>query len=188
MEKQGEKQAEEVREEKEEKITINKKEYEELINKSQLAADYKDKWLRTAAEFENSKKRWLKERQDIIDFANEELLRELLVVLDNLENALLNLREADTKILEGIELIYRDMKKVMEKFGLREVKEKKGDDFNPHFHEAVMHLEDEEIPEGKIIEVIRKGYLLKDRLLRAALVKVSKGKKEVVDDGKGGGN
>jgi molecular chaperone GrpE len=154
-------------------IVVKVEQYKELLEKAKLSEDYKDKWLRVFAEFDNAKKRWLKEKDSIIKYANEELIKELLPVLDDFEKAMENMKH-DKNLKQGVEIIYKEIKRIMQKYGLKEVE--KNDKFDPYLHEAVMYLESEEIPEGNIIEVIRKGYKLHDKLLRPALVKVSKGK------------
>ena len=142
-----------------------------------------DKYLRLAAEFENFKRRSLKERQDLHNFANEGLIKELLATVDNLERAVGHGRqeEGDAKsLLEGVELTFRSLMQALEKSGLASVSAE-GEPFDPQVHEAIRQVESEQ-PAGTVVEVFQKGYLLKDRLLRAALVSVSSGPGEKAEE------
>ena len=142
-----------------------------------------DKYLRLAAEFENFKRRSLKERQDLHNFANESLIKELLATVDNLERAVGHGRqeEGDAKsLLEGVELTFRSLMQALEKSGLASVSAE-GEPFDPQVHEAIRQVESEQ-PAGTVVEVFQKGYLLKDRLLRAALVSVSSGPGEKAEE------
>lgn len=162
-----------------EEIILKREEYEKMLKELE---DLRDKWLRTAAELENSKKRWLKERQQIIEHANADLIEKLLPLLDNFEKAIENLPPEKGEFEKGVEIIYREMNNVLGKFGLVKIDGLRGRQFDPFEHEAIAYEEDEEIPEGMIIEVLRSGYKLGNRLLRPALVKVSKGSSKAKDD------
>lgn len=133
----------------------------------------RDLLQRKQAEFENYRKRVAREREDVLTFAASELVKELLPVLDNLERAL-GASEAganDERLREGIEIIYRQFREVLARAGMKEV-EAQGREFDPYVHEAVSRVESDEHPDGTVIEVLQKGYYLKDRLLRPALVSV----------------
>jgi molecular chaperone GrpE len=144
--------------------------------------DLKDRYLRLAADFENYKRRTLKERQDLYNYGNESLIKELLETVDNLERAQGHARESEEGIdaetlLEGVELTYRALIRTLEKNGVQAV-QAEGEAFDPQVHEAIRQAETDEHPPGTVVEVYQKGYLLKDRLLRPALVVVATGRKE----------
>jgi molecular chaperone GrpE len=139
--------------------------------------ELRDRYLRLAAEFDNYKKRSLKERQDLFNYATEALIKDLLPTVDNLSRALGHARQGeegvDTKALvEGVELTQRSLLQAFEKCGLRLV-EAEGQPFDPQVHEAVRQIPTGEVEPGHVLEVLQVGYLLKDRLLRPALVTVS---------------
>ncbi len=139
--------------------------------------ELKSRYLRLAADFDNFKKRALKERQDLHNYATENLIKELLATVDNLERAVGHGRqeEGDAKsLLEGVELTYRSLMQALEKLGVQAV-EGVGQPFNPEVQEAIRQVPSDEHDIGVVIEVLQKGYLLKDRLMRAALVAVSSG-------------
>lgn len=133
-----------------------------------------DRYLRLGAEFENFKKRSERERLTSIRFANENLLSELLPVLDHLEQAIVaaNTHSAES-VVSGVQIVLKQFKDVLSKSGLKEF-ESKGQQFNPNLHEALAERESDEHEAGTIIEEYQKGYMLNDRLVRAARVVVSK--------------
>ncbi len=134
-----------------------------------------DKFLRVYAEFENYKKRMEREKSDFLKYANEELIKELLPVIDNLDRAVGQARQnAEAQsLVEGVEMILRQIKEVMEKHGVKEL-QSLGEPFDPNVHEAMMHEIADEHDENTVIDELQKGYIFKDRLIRPALVKVSK--------------
>jgi len=149
---------------------------EEPTLESQLE-ETKDRHLRLAAEFENFKRRALKERQDLFNYANENLIKELLPTVDNLERALEHARQAGegddvAKFLEGVELTYRSLMQVLEKTGVKVV-EGKNEPFDPQAQEAIRQVPSADHEPGTVVEIYQRGYLLKDRLLRPALVGVA---------------
>lgn len=136
-----------------------------------------DRYLRLAAEFENFKRRALKERQDLHSYANENLIKELLPTVDNLERAVGHARQEESdreSLLEGVELTYRSLLQLLEKLGVQRI-EPEGESFDPAVHEAIRQVPSDEHEPGIVIEVFQRGYKLKDRLIRAALVAVSSG-------------
>ncbi|MDD5093844.1 MAG: nucleotide exchange factor GrpE [Dehalococcoidia bacterium] len=145
-----------------------------LTGEREKSEKYLASWQRSQADFINFKKRNEQEKAETVKFANSALMSGLLPVLDDFERALENVtpKAAGTKWVEGIELIYRKFLAVLESQGLSKV-ETDGADFDPRFHEAVIHDEGEE---GKITQELQKGYMLYDRLLRPSMVKVGKGK------------
>jgi molecular chaperone GrpE len=140
------------------------------------AAKWKDHAARNQAELENYRKRVAREREDDIKRARAGLLEDLLPVLDNFELGMLEVRKGDPKspIVVGMEMIERQLKDFMTSAGVEAI-EAIGAPFDPNLHEAVSQEPSKDVPEGKIIRQLRKGYKLRDRLLRAAMVVVSKG-------------
>lgn len=137
----------------------------------------RDKYLRLAADFENYKRRNLKERAELFNYGNENLIKELLPVVDNLERALGHARTGEEgsetqALVEGVELTHRSLLQVLERFGVQRV-EAEGTEFDPKVHEAVRQIPSDAQPPGHVIEVFQTGYTLKDRLLRPAMVVVA---------------
>jgi len=133
-----------------------------------------DRLLRTAAEFENYRKRIDRERRDLSEFAAADVLSELLPIIDNLERALQApaTPEADA-FRKGLELIHRQMLDLLRKRGAQPI-EALGANFDPNFHQAVIQETSDEHHEGEVMEELQRGYMLGDRLLRPAMVKVAK--------------
>lgn len=138
--------------------------------------DYYDRLLRKTAEFDNYRKRTDRERQQLAEAAAADLLEELLPLVDDMERALKADpgTEATTAIRTGVELIHKQLLETLRKRGVKPI-ESLGADFDPHFHMAVAHEPAEGRREGEVIEEFRRGYMLGDRLLRPAMVKVAKG-------------
>ena len=151
----------------------------------------KDQLLRLQADFDNFRKRTQRERLDIATSAHEELMAGILPVLDHFELGLKNARDHDANplVLEGFQLVYEDMVSAMGKFGLESI-DAEGLIFDPHLHEAVTHTTSDDHPADTVVVQTRRGYTLRDKLLRAAQVVVSSGpseeqhEEEVQDDGK----
>ena len=143
--------------------------------------DYQDlyqKYIRLAADFENYKKRLAKEKADVVSYGNEELIKALLNVIDNLERALDHADEkaADPKaLIEGVKLVHKQFLSCLEKFGVKFVEASPGQEFDPRLHQAIERVESPDFTPGLIISEMLRGYMLKERLLRPALVVVSKG-------------
>ena len=153
---------------------------ERIASLEQENADLKDQLLRRAADFDNYRKRMLKEKQDTYDFANANLLGDLLESLDNFDRTIDAAKDAtDVKsIADGIKMINTSLVKMLEdKYNLKGYGEK-GDIFNPDDHEAIGRVEDPEATEETLKEVYLKGYKLKDRVIRHAKVMVSVPKTE----------
>lgn len=140
----------------------------------QLASE-KDRVLRLSAEFENLKKRKQRELDDFKKFANEMIFKSLLTVVDNLERAISAAEEnsADDSLLEGVKLTHKDILKIFETFHVKPV-EAQNQPFDPNFHQAVTQEETDDFPDNTVTTVLQKGYLLHDRLIRPAMVVVSK--------------
>ena len=136
-----------------------------------------DLYLRSQAEMENIKKRNKKDKEDWVKYANETLIKEMLPVIDNLEKAISHSRNENSfdALKEGVALTLKGFMDALQKSGLAEVKAH-GEPFDPNFHQAVSQQEDHNVEPGIILEELQKGYTLNDRLIRPAMVVVSKGK------------
>ena len=146
---------------------------ESLDQLKQQRDDYYDRLLRKTAEFDNYRKRTDRERQQLSEAAAADLLQELLPLVDDMERAL-RAEGSDDGIRKGVELIHKQLLEVLRKRGVRPI-EALGADFDPHYHMAVAHEPANGRREGEVIEEFRRGYMLGDRLLRPAMVKVAKG-------------
>jgi molecular chaperone GrpE len=135
----------------------------------------RDRWIRMVAEMENFKKRSGKERDEFFKYANENILRELLPILDNLQRAIdhAETHNGQTGLLEGIQMTERQLVAVMERFGISPV-DAISKPFDPSRHEAMIQVDSEDHEPNTVLQEHQKGYLLHDRLLRPAKVAVSK--------------
>ena len=131
----------------------------------------KDKYLRLCAEYDNFRKRTQKEKESIYGDVKAETLKQFLPVFDNLERALA-VSTADEAYRRGVEMIMTQFNTTMEKLGVKEI-EALGKRFDPAFHNAVMHVEDEEKGENEIVEVFQKGFIMGEKVIRFAMVKVA---------------
>lgn len=138
---------------------------EELENKNDLL-------LRTAAEYDNFKKRTERERTTVAEFAKANVIKQLLPILDNIDRAALLEDKTSADYIKGIELIVKQFESLGEKLCIEQVA-KTGDVFDPNLHEAVMHIEDEAFGENVIAEVLQKGYKIGETVIRPAMVKVA---------------
>ena len=162
--------------------TITPEQLEELKQRAAKADENWDRLLRTTADFDNYKKRAAREKQEAIKFANENLVSKLITVLDALDMALAATQNAHTdsqqSLLAGINMVYQQLKSTLAEAGLEEI-DAAGKPFDPNLHEAVSQKETTEVPEDHVAEQMRKGYKLRDRLLRPATVVVAKSPKAV---------
>ena len=134
---------------------------------------YKDLYLRKAAEFDNFKKRTEQELGSIVRFANEDLVRSILPVVDDLERSLKNARDSsETPFYKGIELILQKMLKILDSLGVKPF-ETVGKEFDVHYHDAMMQMPKEGVPPHTVLEEVEKGYLYHEKVLRHAKVVVS---------------
>jgi len=131
-----------------------------------------DRLARAQAEFENARRRAAKEQQDFRDFAMIDAVKSLLPVVDNFERAL-NSKSEPADFRAGVELIYKQLRDVLTKLGVQPI-EAKGQQFDPHVHEAIEMVETSDADDHEVLEEWQRGYKLKDRLLRPAMVKVAK--------------
>jgi len=151
---------------------------EDLKNRASKADENWERLLRTTADLDNFKKRSAREREEAIKFANESLIKKLVPVLDNFDMALAaasqNLNGATAQSLQtGVGMIYQQLRNLLLESGLEEL-DATGKVFDPNWHEAISQQETEELPEGQVLQQLRKGYKLRDRLIRPASVVVAK--------------
>jgi len=146
-----------------------------LAEKTQEAEENYARLLRLAADMENLKKRQEREKVELLQFANENLVKELLPVVDNLERALDHGRQlkAPKALLEGIEMVHQGFLKALDRFGVT-AHDSLGQQFDPAFHNAMMQEEAPDVPDGSVIKELQKGYLMHQRLLRPAMVVVAR--------------
>lgn len=134
-------------------------------------AEAKDKYLRLYSEFENFRRRTAKEKLELTQSANEQLVRALLPTADDFERA--EKAAVDKAAVEGFLLIYNKFKKVLDQFGVKEMDVRQGSDFNPDLHEAITQIPaPEESLKGKVVDVVEKGYLIQEKVVRYAKVVV----------------
>ena len=146
----------------------------ELKKSQEMLADITDKYQRLMAEFENARKRNAKEQSRMYDIGAKEVLAKLLPEVDNFERGLdaLSEEEKEGAFAQGIEKIYQQLMTVFDEIGVKAM-DAAGKEFNPDFHNAVMHVEDEELGENLVVEEFQKGYMYKDSVLRHSMVKVA---------------
>jgi len=135
--------------------------------------DFRDRYLRTLADFENFRKRSEREKEDFRRYALVGVIRDLLPVIDNFDRALEHAEEGD-EFHKGVDLIYKQLFDVLQRHGLKTISES-GVRFDPNIHEAVVREEDPSVPSHTVVAILQKGYFLHDRLLRPAMVKVAVG-------------
>jgi len=155
---------------------------EKLLAAEEEIAGFRDKMLRTAAEFDNYKKRMERDRLSALKYASESVLREILPVVDNLERALaqgvvagVDAQTNLVSLLEGVQLTLKSLLAALEKFEVKPMNSI-GKPFDPKIHEALVMEASDEVPASHVLSEFEKGYLYKDRLLRVAKVIVSSGK------------
>ncbi|MBO9607782.1 MAG: nucleotide exchange factor GrpE [Paenibacillaceae bacterium] len=138
------------------------------------ADDNQQRFLRAQADFDNFRRRSRLEKEEFAKYASAKLIEQLLPIFDNFERALQSSKEAKDfdSLVKGIEMTFRQMEQVMAQEGLS-VMQAVGQPFNPEHHQAIMQVESDEHEEGIIVEEIQKGYMLKEKVLRPAMVKVS---------------
>jgi len=135
------------------------------------ASEYKDNWIRSQAEFQNYKKRVERDNEMIRAGMKGDIVKRILPILDDLERALQN-RPAGESWADGIALIVRKFQTLLENEGVKKI-DAEGAEFDPNFHEAISHEPSEEVESGHVIEVVQNGYILGERVIRPALVRVA---------------
>jgi Molecular chaperone GrpE (heat shock protein) len=136
--------------------------------------DYQQRYLRAQADFDNFRRRTMKEKEELGQYASMKLIGQLLPVVDNFERAVAAAagnKDYDS-LAKGVDMIFRQLAQTLEQEGLKPINAV-GEPFNPEYHQAIMQVESEEHEEGIVVEEVQKGYMLKDRVLRPAMVKVS---------------
>lgn len=160
----------------EKKVTLSQKEFDELKAGADKAKEHWDRLLRQQAEFENIRKRLEREKQEFQKFAHEDIIVDLLDILDDLERSVEAAEQGQENFeafLKGIEMILSHLYDLLKKKGVKPL-EAKGRKFDPHQHEALMQVEaSQQIKDGEVVEELQKGYLLNDRVIRTAKVKVA---------------
>ncbi|MED4570861.1 nucleotide exchange factor GrpE [Brevibacillus agri] len=138
------------------------------------AEEHQNRMLRAMADMDNLRRRVRKEQEDLAKYASLKIVEELLPVLDNFERALAADKESMTveSLLEGVNMVYRQMVQVFEKEGLSAI-EAQGKPFDPHVHQAVMQTQNPEFDSGVVVAELQKGYMFKDRVVRPAMVQVN---------------
>jgi molecular chaperone GrpE len=176
----GEARGQEGEHQQEQMVTIDKEHYESLKGKEKKLQDALDKMLRMQADFENVKKRFERDKFEFIRFSNSQIIGELIPFVDDFQRAF---EAADTTkdfevLHKGVEMILKHLLEFLKQKGVSEI-EAIGKPFDPAYHEAVLQIESDEHPENTVIEELQKGYLLNNKVLRTAKVKVTKGKDAV---------
>ena len=167
---EAEQEEAEVVENSDEEVFVTLQDYEELQNKLE---ESQQQVLRWQADFENFRRRNQREREEMAVYASADIIAKLLPVLDNFERALAAPGEEASSLRTGVELIYRQQFEILEREGLR-VLNPVGEKFDPNLHEAVIRSEvGEGFEDNTVVEVLQKGYMLKEKLLRPAMVKVA---------------
>lgn len=149
----------------------------EIDNLKKQLEDEKDKYLRLNAEFDNARKRAVKDHEEFLKYAGEKIIQEFIDVFESLERGIENAKKADNKdkLIQGMELVYKKFKIVLEKNGLAPIKAL-GEKFDHNRHEAMMQTLTDESEEDKILEEFTKGYMLNGKVIRYSKVRVSKKK------------
>jgi molecular chaperone GrpE len=159
-------------------VIINESEYGKLKADAQKAQENWDKLVRFQADFENARKRWDRERSEFLRFANEDLLCDILTIVDELERSVelsQEKHEDHVAFLKGVAMILAHLHDLLKKNGVSCIASK-GKCFDPNYHEALMQVENDELPEHTVVEEMQKGYILNDKVIRTAKVQVSKKK------------
>lgn len=172
---------------KEAKVSVE--EYEKVCSKLKEAEEFREKFLRQAADFENAKKRLTREREEFVRYSNETLIRGILPAIDNLERATSHsetLTEENAKALkDGVALVKKQLLEFLKTQGLERI-ETLGKKFDPNYQEAIGHVESTEHPDETVLDELEAGYLLKGRLLRPARVRISQSSQPAVEEPAGG--
>ena len=145
-----------------------------LAAKEAEALNNWDKFVRERADLENYRKRVQREKEEILKYGNESLLLEILPVIDSMERALSHAsEEPHMAVIEGVRLTHAMLLSTLKRFGVTPIETSSGSPFDPAFHQAMRQVETTELPPNTVVEELQKGYLINDRLLRAALVSVA---------------
>ncbi len=163
--------AEETKETAPETFTVSREQMEKMEQLAQMVSESGDKYLRLAAEYDNYRKRTAKEKENLYGAAKADTVKPFLDVYDNLLRGAAQYAEGDPN-RQGLELIAKQFMDVLTKLGVEEISAE-GQSFDPERHNAVMHIEDENFGENTVAEVFQKGFIMGDKVLRFAMVKVA---------------
>ena len=155
-----------------ETFTVTREQMEKMEALAEQLSAQQDKFLRLAAEYDNYRKRTAKEKEGIYADAKIDTITAMLPVYDNLERALAQYGEEESAHRKGLEMILAQFRESLAALGVTPI-DAAGQPFDPEKHNAVMHIEDETVPESTVVEVLQQGFLLGDRVLRFAIVKVA---------------
>ena len=158
------------------KVSPAAQEQEESKPEAPAEPDWKSLYAITLADFDNYKKRAARDREDVYRYAESDILKDILPVVDNLSLALANAKAKDDEFVKGVQMVYDGLLKALADHGAKPMEDLVGKELDPNFHEAIATLPDEKIEEGKISNVAKTGWTLNGKLLRAAQVVVSAGK------------
>lgn len=137
------------------------------------AEDYKTRYLRAQADFDNFRRRSRQEKEEFAAYANVKIIEELLPVIDTFEMALKSSENADTKtLLTGVQMVHRQLMTVLDNYGLQPIPAV-GQPFDPNLHEGIMRVESSDYPVNTVVEELRSGYKVKEKVVRPSMVKVS---------------
>ena len=156
----------------EETFTVTREQMEKMEALAKTCAEQQDKYLRLAAEYDNYRKRTAKEKEAIYTNAKIDTITGMLGVYDNLERGLAQYGEEDSAHRKGLEMIFTQFKESLAKLGVTPI-DAVGAPFDPEKHNAVMHVEDESVGENTVVEVLQQGFMLGEKVLRFAIVKVA---------------
>ncbi|MGF9698725.1 MULTISPECIES: nucleotide exchange factor GrpE [Paenibacillus] len=147
---------------------------DELARLKTEVEEHQQRFVRAQADFDNFRRRTQKEKEELAKYASMKLVTELVPVIDNFERAMATVPEGteSESFSKGIQMIFRQLETVLNNEGLTAM-DTVGQPFNPEFHQAIMQVESDEYEEGTVVEEVQKGYMLKDKVLRPAMVKVS---------------
>jgi molecular chaperone GrpE len=157
-------------------VTLSETEYQKLVDEASKTKEYWERILRLQADFDNTRKRLDRDRQDFVRYANEGIIVELLNILDDLERTVELAQDKHQDLnnfSKGVEMILAHLYDMLKKYGVRPI-DSEGKIFDPNYHEALMQIVDKNFPEHTIVEELQKGYMLNDKVIRTAKVKVSK--------------
>lgn len=143
-----------------------------IQKKDEEIASLNDKYMRLVAEYDNYKKRTIKEKEALYTSSVCDIVKELLPVMDNLERAMNSFEDKESEHYKGFEMVLRQTSDIFTKIGVEEIKAE-GETFNPDLHNAVMHIDDDNFGENVVAEQFQKGYTYKDKVIRYSMVKVA---------------
>lgn len=144
----------------------------EIEKVKKINAELIDKCQRSIAEFDNFRKRTIKEKSNMYNDGVKDTVEKLLPIVDNFERALKSLKDKDEEVYKGIEMISRQFNSILDELGVKSINAQ-GEKFDTNFHFAVLHIEDENYSENEVVEELQKGYTYKDKVIRCSMVKVA---------------